>query len=157
MGKQCETCHNSSGWADKVLFEHDITAFPLIGIHAVTACEECHSSAAFKDASLMCNACHKKVDKHKGRFGKKCQQCHNPNSWKVWLFDHEKQTNFTLDGSHKELHCHRCHVKDMDKNLKVSGTCSGCHKGDDIHRGQFGRRCERCHNTERFSEIEMAR
>lgn len=157
MGKQCEQCHNSQGWTVRVMFEHDITSFPLIGIHAVTACEECHSSAAYKDASLQCRACHKNVDKHEGRFGGNCAQCHNPNSWKVWLFDHDRQTDFRLQGAHKNIHCNQCHVREMADKHKAPSTCAGCHLADDIHRGQFGRRCERCHNTERFSDIEMHR
>ena len=157
MGKQCDSCHNSAGWNNKVFFEHDITAFPLIGIHSVTSCEECHRSAAFKDVSLKCYDCHKIADKHKGRFGKKCEQCHNPNSWQVWLFDHNKQTDFTLKGAHKELHCDNCHLQSMSENLKISGTCAGCHSADDTHRGQFGRRCQRCHNETDFSQVSVSR
>ena len=44
VGKKCERCHNQSGWTKEVFFDHDLARFPLIGIHAITPCEECHLS-----------------------------------------------------------------------------------------------------------------
>jgi len=154
MSKKCGQCHNEEGWTKKVFFEHDITRFPLIGIHAVTPCEECHESTSYRDAPMKCFACHEKKDKHKGRFGDRCDICHNPNSWKTWLFDHNEQTDFKLDGAHKDLRCESCHRK-KSGTAKIAKNCHSCHFVDDIHRGGFGRRCERCHNTKDFSEVNM--
>lgn len=154
MGKNCSQCHNTNGWREKLFFEHDISRFPLIGIHAVTACEECHISQVFTEAPIQCIRCHKTQDEHKERLGENCGSCHNPNSWKTWLFDHNQQTDFKLDGTHAEIDCYSCHRTSMSKNYLVS-NCAGCHSGDDIHQGGFGQYCDRCHNTRDFREINM--
>jgi hypothetical protein len=155
MGKECQKCHNTTGWANKVFFEHDITRFPLIGIHAVTPCEECHRNQKYKGTPLKCVKCHKTSDKHKGRFGTKCETCHNPNDWNSWLFDHDKQTTFKLDGAHKDISCYSCHSSRQNSALKTSKNCFNCHRTDDVHNGRFGRRCEQCHSTTDFTEVKM--
>ena len=53
----CERCHGDAGWDRDLFFEHDLTAFPLLGLHAVVACEQCHASPAFRDADSRCIAC----------------------------------------------------------------------------------------------------
>jgi hypothetical protein len=155
MGKACDTCHNTRGWRAELFFEHDITAFPLIGMHAVTACEHCHFSQDYKSAPLACVECHQNQDEHKGRFGDRCETCHNPNSWATWLFDHNTQTKFELDGAHEETECYACHQSKMEKQSGLADNCSACHAGDDVHSGGFGRYCGRCHNTRDFREVEM--
>jgi hypothetical protein len=151
LGARCEQCHKETGWRQKVAFDHDVTRFPLIGLHAAVACEECHRTTRFKDAPTACSGCHK--DKfHEGRLGAQCAGCHNPNGWKRWQFDHARQTRFALDGAHKGLHCHACHqTKNVAKVTQSSG-CYGCHSADDAHRGSFGRNCEQCHSTTSFRQ-----
>ncbi|MCG6935870.1 MAG: cytochrome C [Proteobacteria bacterium] len=156
MGKKCDQCHYTEGWAGKVFFEHDITRFPLIGGHAVVPCEECHITQVYKEAPLQCVECHEKNDEHEGRFGPDCGSCHNPNSWKTWLFDHNAQTDFKLDGSHEDLRCYSCHKTRIDKGVNTARNCASCHGGDDIHSGGFGRNCQQCHNTRDFGEIDMS-
>lgn len=156
MGEKCNQCHNTSGWHKKIFFEHDITRFPLIGMHATTACEECHLSQTYKDTTIRCVNCHKTRDEHKGRFGDDCDYCHNPNSWKTWLFDHNKQTNFKIDGAHAEVVCYDCHRTRIKKIKQSISTCANCHSGDDIHQGGFGGYCNRCHTTRNFKELNMS-
>jgi Zn finger protein HypA/HybF involved in hydrogenase expression len=153
QGEDCGYCHNENGWTKKLFFEHDITRFPLIGIHSVTACESCHLTAEFQQADRECLSCHEADDIHEGRMGKLCGECHNPNAWMLWTFDHDSQTNFKLDGKHSEIFCHECHRTLMTDHTKHSANhCYGCHRGDDIHRGGFGRHCDRCHSTDTFEE-----
>lgn len=156
-GQSCEKCHNEASWVKNIQFNHDLTKFPLLGIHAVTTCEECHLSAEFKDAKPKCIHCHTKDDIHKKRLGKECELCHNPNHWNLWKFDHNTQTKFKLDGSHVGMDCHACHTSQADEYKELPMECSGCHQGDDTHRGKFGNRCERCHTTESFKEINIRR
>lgn len=155
QGKECARCHNEKSWGEQILFDHDVTHFPLIGTHAVTSCEECHLTASFKDTKRACNTCHEKNDEHKGKLGTECGNCHNPNGWSLWIFDHDKQTDFKLDGKHKNLNCHSCHTTRMKKEVKQSRECSSCHQRDDVHSGGFGPRCERCHDTDDFSHISI--
>lgn len=155
QGKECNKCHSENSWAGKVRFEHDMTRFPLIGMHAVAPCEECHLSAVFKDASLECNDCHGDDDVHEKRLGVECGLCHNPNAWSLWEFDHNKRTDFRLEGSHEGLVCEACHTQPVKKKVSQSSSCNACHRDDDIHEGRFGRFCERCHNTESFDSVQI--
>ena len=154
QGKICSQCHNESGWNKKVIFEHDATRFPLIGLHAVTPCEECHLNAKYQDTKKECVACHEMKDIHKGTLGTQCQMCHTPNAWNIWVFDHDKQTDFKLTGKHKKLTCRRCHYKPLAEMKSNVNECISCHAGDDIHHGQFGSNCQRCHTTEKFQDLK---
>jgi hypothetical protein len=146
MGDKCETCHVATGWKDKVRFDHDMTRFPLVGLHASVACEECHANRAYRDTARECIACHKQDDVHKGNLGKDCASCHNPNGWKFWQFDHGKATGFKIEGAHAKLDCEGCHVKPPDE-VKLSKACGSCHARDDVHHGGFGNDCARCHGS----------
>ncbi|MEK6775974.1 MAG: cytochrome c3 family protein [bacterium] len=152
-GTQCERCHNQQGWRSEIFFDHDLTRFPLIGLHAVAACEECHVSAAYEDAPAECIKCHESDDYHKQRFGTQCGPCHNPNGWSLWRFDHDSQTRFKLDGAHQGLDCHACHQRTALDNLREPMACFACHMEEDEHRGRFGQYCQHCHNTKSFKEI----
>jgi hypothetical protein len=155
QGKRCDSCHNEENWSKKVSFDHDITAFPLLGMHTLASCADCHISKSYKDTKKGCNDCHGNDDKHEGRLGTECALCHNPNAWKVWRFDHDKQTDFKLDGAHKKSHCYACHKRPVKGKIDLSTTCYQCHESDDVHLGSFGQRCERCHTTEAFDKVRF--
>jgi hypothetical protein len=157
QGKNCARCHNQRDWREDVKFEHDLTRFPLIGLHAVAACEACHFETTFKNVPRDCVSCHKDKDEHKQKLGSNCAECHNPNGWNLWQFDHNKQSKFRLDGKHKTLACVACHDEPLKENVKIrmDKSCAGCHQKDDPHRGGFGRSCDRCHTTEAFDQISI--
>ena len=154
QGKQCDNCHSSESWRS-ASFDHDLSAFPLIGMHAAAQCEECHEDTHYGKTRTACNACHAEDDTHETRLGTNCDACHNPNDWNIWLFDHDKQTRFTIDGAHSELGCYDCHQSRASGKLKASSDCISCHRNDDTHDRQFGRRCDRCHTTDSFSDITI--
>jgi hypothetical protein len=156
LGKDCRQCHNENGWRHKVQFDHGLTKFPLLGLHALASCESCHISTTFKKVKTECNACHAKDDSHKGKLGSDCTQCHNQNGWKIWKFNHNTQTKFELTGSHEGVDCLACHTAASIKTPPPSG-CNGCHAADDRHNGRFGKRCESCHNTRTFTDITINR
>ena len=154
-GRQCESCHAEEGWDKSVRFNHDMASFPLIGLHAVVPCEECHLSATFREVGKECGSCHQADDIHKQQLGAECENCHNPNAWALWEFDHNKQSGFHLDGAHEGLDCLACHTRPVRKNISLSTSCGGCHRNDDVHDGRFGSACERCHDTESFDAVEL--
>jgi hypothetical protein len=156
QGPRCERCHNEDGWRGRVFFDHDLTRFPLIGLHAVVACEQCHPTTTYKNTPLDCVACHRKQDTHQGRLGPRCALCHNPNGWALWRFDHDAQTRFALTGAHRGLTCQTCH-RTVDKEIRMSRQCVACHERDDVHRGAFGPDCERCHVTGSFRDLKIRR
>ena len=153
-GKKCEKCHNESSWTRKVLFDHGLTRFPLLGTHTRLQCKDCHKEPTFKDARIECVSCHSRDDTHKRRLGSLCEQCHNSRDWREWDFDHNQRTKFHLDGAHQGLDCHACHKKPVKKRISLATGCVSCHSADDVHRGAFGRFCEQCHTTTSFHEIE---
>jgi Cytochrome c7 and related cytochrome c len=148
MGTDCASCHRETGWRDSVRFDHDLTRFPLVGLHAAVGCEQCHADQRYRGTPAKCVACHKDEDAHKGSLGEECATCHNPNGWAHWQFDHGT-TGFVLDGSHGKLACANCHVKPAYE-VKLTRECAACHARDDVHDGAFGRDCGRCHTTRTF-------
>jgi len=104
----------------------------------------------------------------KGRQGEPaCAECHaehfgrnfNIISWKTNKeeFDH-RETGYVLQGKHAGLSCERCHQpkfisaaerpllkrRDLKRTLLgLSPQCASCHP--DVHSGQVGADCARCH------------
>ncbi len=151
LGEDCAACHKETGWTDEVRFDHDLSSFPLIGLHAVAPCEACHLSPRFTDAKGSCFDCHGQDDPHENSLGKDCGTCHNPNDWKLWEFDHDASTGFLLDGAHSELACQSCHTQGSNYKARLDTNCIACHRSDDIHAGQFGKQCSRCHDSGSFA------
>jgi hypothetical protein len=142
----CETCHGQNAWRTELQFDHDLTVFPLLGLHRVVSCAQCHATLAFGPADSTCVECHRQDDVHKGGLGKKCESCHSPNGWPLWAFDHAKDAHFALLGAHAKLQCAECH-REAPGTVKMSQQCSTCHRQDDRHLGQFGAQCDRCHSN----------
>jgi hypothetical protein len=116
-------------------------------------CEECHQSSTYKNAPQACEKCHK--DEHQGRLGSKCASCHNPNGWARWRFDHTTQAKYPLTGGHAKVACEVCHTPKNPANLKLPTDCYNCHLKDDVHRGSFGRPCEKCHVTTSWQKLNI--
>lgn len=148
----CSLCHQTSAWADTAGFDHELTRFPLEGMHATAACESCHSSAQFDLVKSGCVDCHRGDDSHKSALGAQCERCHTPNGWTLWNFNHDTATDFALDGAHTDLSCGSCHQGSAADDVALD--CAGCHAGDDRHNGGFGRDCGRCHSSDSFGEIQ---
>ena len=153
QGTECRDCHNEDSWTDFVFFDHDLTRFPLLGMHADASCGDCHESAVFRKAPEDCVDCHRDIDPHDGRFTAECSACHNPVDWNAWQFDHDLLTDFPLDGAHTSLACNDCHRQPLSAMDRLSDQCGNCHRSDDIHNGEFGPDCGRCHSAENFRDV----
>ena len=151
LGTDCAKCHVVKDWKT-TNFDHDKTDYKLLGKHVDVKCASCHIANKYKDTPKECNSCHKKVDKHKGSFGPKCESCHVEKSWKEILFDHDKKTKYPLLWKHRETKCVSCHKGDLHKD-KLKMTCDSCHTKDDKHKGKFGPKCETCHIEKGWKEI----
>ncbi len=156
FGPKCESCHVERGWKE-IPFDHDRkTKFPLSGKHHDIKCVDCHKGDIYKDKLKMdCYSCHKKDDDkekgHKGKFGPKCETCHNDKSWKEITFDHDGKTKYKLLGKHRETKCVACHKGDLYKD-KLKQDCLSCHEKDDKHEGQEGKKCETCHGEQSWKK-----
>lgn len=150
LGDRCETCHDIKTWKKAPAFDHQKTDFPLRGKHEPVACAKCHTTKLFADTSRVCYTCHKKDDEHHGRFGTQCERCHTDATWERKDFDHTKETGYALRGAHTKVKCQDCHLKPLF-TTKTPTLCGVCHRADDIHEGELGARCDRCHSVFEFA------
>ena len=157
QGDQCQNCHNDTAWSDNVRFDHGFTRFPLLGKHMEAECKDCHETQQFKLAETECISCHADDDPHEDRYGETCELCHNPVDWNIWLFDHNTQTDFGLDGAHRSVMCDGCHRQSLSAMARLGNECADCHKLDDVHDGEFGPDCGRCHSSSSFREVRSVR
>ncbi len=86
LGVRCEDCHNTRSWK-LWTFDHAKTKFALEGAHQRTTCVKCHAQPAPAGKAIAplafdCGGCHRKEDVHEGRFGRRCDQCHNSENWR---------------------------------------------------------------------------
>lgn len=156
FGNGCDKCHAEQRW-NTPLFDHDRnTTYPLLGRHRTVTCHSCHKGVLYRDKTPVgCYGCHKGDDVHRRKLGIGCQACHNSRDWKIWDFNHDTRTRFTLDGAHKGVGCHDCHTTPTDTHVALSSACVACHKKDDRHGGGFGPQCERCHETSNWRTIRQ--
>ena len=154
LGEQCSACHSQTSWTASVYFDHDLSSFPLTGLHATIACGACHASNRFHDAATECIDCHREADPHAGSLGENCGSCHNSNDWMLTTFDHNLHTDFSIDGAHLGLQCNDCHRDPGGSSADVPASCGGCHLSDDVHDGQFGSQCDQCHSTSAWSDVD---
>lgn len=145
LGPLCQACHGTNDWK-QVLFDHDQSAFPLIGKHATTPCADCHKTQDFKATPIACAACHEDKQ-HEGRLGSDCGVCHNAVDWKMIRFDHERDAHFALEGAHAVIACEKCHVEKAPASLRLPNDCISCHRAEDVHHGAFGGDCAQCHRA----------
>lgn len=158
LGMDCERCHSQISWEPTGLIgEHARTRFPLVGAHAIAACDSCHDGAAagdFRGAPLECSVCHqgdaaRTTDPNHLANGwvSCCQQCHNPVGWNGANILHNF---FPLSGGHGGLNCVQCHTTPGEFS-GLSQDCYSCHSSDfqsaPGHVDQnFSHDCTTCHS-----------
>jgi hypothetical protein len=152
LGETCDNCHAETAWRRVKPFDHDKTKFPLQGAHRTVICSACHIGERYKGIGTACVDCHRIQDVHAGRYGAKCETCHDQNKWSTVRFDHDRATKFPLRAAHAKVKCDTCHTGDLYRD-KLATTCISCHRKDDRHEGQLGVRCERCHTEASWRRI----
>jgi hypothetical protein len=129
----CSQCHavQQSTWISS--FDHDLTIFPLAGLHKSVDCSGCHADENYTISS-DCYDCHQQdytqtTDPNhiSVNISTDCKECHT-EQLPLWAssFDHDL-TVFPLLGLHKPVDCTGCHV---DPNSSPSLDCNGCHLQD---------------------------
>ncbi|MDH4262268.1 MAG: cytochrome c3 family protein [Spirochaetia bacterium] len=172
-GKNCASCHTigggvEKGWkalVPKIRKHHQDKKHELIGHHKKTSCIKCHKSIPFtkKIEETTCYYCHEKLDKkfHEQSLGKRCEDCHTPESFRKSTFDHQK-TKFPLKFTHKKVKCQKCHFQWDEAKLKpkiykslANSVCFDCHARDDVHHGTFKNDCAQCHKESYWGDINQ--
>lgn len=143
LGPACADCHVEEAWR-QVRFDHAQTRFPLRARHAPVKCDACHANARYRETPTDCNACHAGDDRHRGRFGPKCETCHTDEGWPSLVFDHDRDTRYPLRDAHRRAACVGCHTGQLYRD-KLQTDCVACHRKDDRHKGTLGARCGECH------------
>jgi hypothetical protein len=171
LGADCIQCHNFNDWKTVKggKFDHSRTRYPLIGLHAQVACQQCHTPGSDSRpryngiAYGKCTDCHS--DPHRGEFQQTCQSCHSLEGWKKvspsalhQSVDHSK-TKFQLLGKHAEVGCVQCHASGDFNRPLAFGKCVDCHMPDP-HAGQFANRldrgeCSSCHTVDGFKPAKF--
>ncbi|MGZ5275030.1 MAG: cytochrome C [Caldimonas sp.] len=150
LGQKCADCHTETSWKE-AKFDHSTTHFPLTGKHESVKCADCHKDTNYKETPQACIGCHRKDDKHKARFGEKCETCHGTKDWKGFRFNHDTETHYPLLGKHRATKCESCHTGFLYRD-KLSSKCFDCHEKSDKHKGTLGNDCVRCHTERDWKE-----
>jgi hypothetical protein len=166
----CDSCHKFSD-ATWLLATFSHTTFPLVGVHATTACATCHnppyapSANNYTTVPTSCSGCHVRdvtgattPVNHAG-LPTTCDSCHK-NTDTTWMlataFNHA--TYFALAGAHATAPCAQCHnppyAPSANNFVTVpTAPCSACHQNDynnattpvnHIAQG-FPTTCDSCH------------
>ncbi len=92
LGADCASCHQEENWRPVGQLElHARTRFPLLGVHASTACHRCHPGAEvgkFLPTDTECVTCHQS-DLFRANnpnhialgWVDRCDRCHLPRTW----------------------------------------------------------------------------
>ncbi len=166
--QDCKACHSESGFS-KAPFDHAQTKFMLTGKHNGLACQQCHKTTGstanartvaartvdFRGLQTTCVSCH--ADVHQAQLGTACDTCHTSASFAVSTYSHKRLPEF-FGGQHAAVACEKCHApktpaRPASGNGRVlnvtfkdlSTACASCHR--DVHLGQEGSACERCHTV----------
>jgi hypothetical protein len=148
---RCEACHGVDAWSPTT-FDHDSTRYPLRGAHRRLACGRCHVRPAGAAAGVpvtyaglptTCDAAGCHTDPHGGQFaarrrGGSCTTCHTESAWTALRFDHQRDSDWPLDGAHANVRCAACHRPEgrppFVRYAPLPHRCEDCHA-----RAQTGR------------------
>jgi len=162
-GPVCSDCHTPDGWVDRPQMrrDHDATALPLVGAHAMTDCGACHAGPVgsfYVGTPIDCYDCHSdqylattEPNHQSAGFGTDCIQCHGvfAATWGSGDFIHSSA--FPLTGAHRTVDCLSCHSNGYQG---TPTDCVACHQDDydsttdpDHAAALMPTDCRVCHNT----------
>ncbi len=165
LNLSCQNCHTVYGWKPIRAvpeFDHNLTTFPLRGMHEGVACTACHTKMVFSNVGSKCASCH--ADIHKGRMGANCESCHTVRGWKVSVQQINQHMNrFPLTGAHAAASCDACHKAGALSQFNTMSTaCFSCHQKDfqgtknpNHALGGFVKTCESCHSTDSWANASF--
>jgi len=165
---RCQDCHMEHQGREVAMttfafanIDHDkMTGFSLV--HHRTdyedsplTCESCHSQERYVNETLDCLSCHAHADHdftadHMEQYGTNCTECHDGRD-RMAYFDHNQI--FPLEGKHSLAMCSDCHIDQTYTD--TPRDCAGCHQEPDIHQGEFGTDCARCHIPAAWSPAHL--
>lgn len=160
LGLSCGNCHSESSWLISSMTEmHQNSRFPLLGMHQMADCQDCHTNAnpfVFEPLSIECFSCHQSEyaqtmnpNHASSGFSTECTDCHSmfATNWGT-NFSH---TFFPLEKAHAIQECTACHLPESFSGL--SPECISCHLPDfqasinpKHQAAEFSQNCTECHD-----------
>ena len=151
----CLACHPTGMAEDN--FDHNLTNFPLTGVHITTECIDCHT-AGYAGTPSDCASCHttdfnQTINPNHNVLGisTDCASCHTTEpDWDPASFANHNDYH-ALNGAHAAIaiDCAACHNGDYNN---TPNTCVGCHLDDynnttdpNHTASQFSTDCASCH------------
>ncbi len=162
VGKYCDKCHTPDSWiVSNVTGIHQQSRFPLLGVHTMTECQQCHKSETLHRYDVLgieCFDCHRdkylatsSPNHNTANFSTDCSQCHYIYSYE-WASSGFNHDFFPLTLGHANVACSKCHPNNNFSN--ISTECVSCHLTDynstthPVHSGGcFSTNCTVCHTT----------
>ena len=156
--RDCLGCHSYAGFRPSMVdvAAHQAYRWKLEGAHRAVACEACHQetkrgplrstlvrpprtipSQLFAVADTGCEDCHRTP--HGTQFVSRrdtgrCEGCHTLDAFKpASRFNHNRDTEFVLDGAHANAPCEKCHKTERNGSTLVvryrplETRCESCH------------------------------
>jgi hypothetical protein len=169
FGNDCVQCHNEESFYSVKLdenFNHDLTDYPLVGLHQSVDCKSCHEDSFINSIDFgQCKNCHD--DYHNGEFSSMtdwdCVDCHSIEekfSYTSYGFEQHEESEFPLEGAHLATPCFECHVSEDHWSFRnVGNECVNCH--EDIHKDFISEKyypnqdCTKCHDTESWASVNF--
>jgi hypothetical protein len=167
---KCQSCHKEHQGREAVIsqvalanVDHErLTGFSLARHQAdydgaPLGCPDCHTDGRYAPEGVDCTGCHDGRDprymgEHTDRFGGECLVCHDG---KDRMLDFAHGEVFALEGGHRDLACEACHVDYAFAGM--SGECVACHEDPEVHAGEFGLDCSRCHGVAAWKPAQLTR
>lgn len=145
LQNDCTVCHlpDSSTFRIHTYTHQDASSFFLGKGHAQANCQKCHTvtepgqSIQYRSAPKECATCHQDI--HRGQFRQnglaQCERCHDSTAeWSAGRFVHDRDSSFSLEGSHAKVECRACHQPVPQKDGQsvvqyrpLTTRCEDCH------------------------------
>lgn len=160
-GKDCQQCHTPYSWlVNNTTKFHQLSRFPLVGVHAKVDCDRCHKSESLHRYDVIgseCYSCHAdnyaattQPNHASAGFSTQCNTCHHvfSDKWSTTGFNHN---SFPLTSGHA-LTCNQCHT--TGTYTKLPTECVSCHLSNynsttnpNHVTANFPKTCNSCHTT----------
>jgi hypothetical protein len=165
---KCQSCHSEHQGRDAAISDiplgsinHEQLAGFFLDLHHADyagtplTCQICHPAGQHETTSASCAECHAQeapeyIAQHTELYGNYCVGCHDGQDRMIG-FEHGQY--YALDGAHLDAGCRDCHP-----GLTFTDTardCADCHEDPEVHAGEFGRHCDRCHTAAGWSPAQL--
>jgi hypothetical protein len=160
-GMDCSRCHTPASWlVNNITRLHEVSRFPLLGVHKTADCSQCHKSenlTRFDVPGVNCIDCHRQnymattnPNHVQAGFSEDCSRCHHITSfqWNGAGFNHNI---FPLVQGHSTAMCADCHK--TTNFTDASPVCYSCHQQNYLattnpnhNLSKFSTNCHDCHS-----------